>query len=295
MTNQTRTTFSAKKAAAEHQKRVLATAADGEDEKHILASRYKTKMCKNYIAKGECPYEVRCMFAHGERELRSSEENIRDGLVTEEAIKSFQRQQNQAKRRATYAAAHGAEARAAATAVSAPQQMYVDGEESEEVYYHNHNHNQQQQQHEDVSTPHFIPRAQSIQHPTGFYTHNPYAFNIIPTQAREFAAYEETPEETYWYEEPVPTMAAVVEDYYFPSSDMMAPLVPNSVAQRQQQQQQYNSANKMHESVTAGSFSEEAAYCQSGSTDYSAYAPKAHCTAAEMPNYSDEVPMVLEP
>ncbi|CAD2214581.1 Zinc finger protein CTH1 [Angomonas deanei] len=61
------------------------------EEKHILADRYKTKMCKNYLETGSCPYEVRCMFAHGEEELRTAEQNLADGLDTEEAIKAFQR------------------------------------------------------------------------------------------------------------------------------------------------------------------------------------------------------------
>lgn len=60
-------------------------------ERHVLAERYKTKMCRNYLQHGECPYEVRCMFAHGDHEMRTCEMNIRDGLTTEEAIKSFQR------------------------------------------------------------------------------------------------------------------------------------------------------------------------------------------------------------
>lgn len=63
-------------------------------ERHVLAERYRTKMCRNYLTTGECPYEVRCMFAHGEHELRTTEMNVRDGLITEEAIKSFQRALN---------------------------------------------------------------------------------------------------------------------------------------------------------------------------------------------------------
>ncbi|EKF32274.1 hypothetical protein MOQ_003879 [Trypanosoma cruzi marinkellei] len=58
----------------------------------ILAERYKTKFCRNYVLTGICPYQRRCMFAHGEYELRTPEMNIRDGLVTEEAIRLFRRQ-----------------------------------------------------------------------------------------------------------------------------------------------------------------------------------------------------------
>jgi hypothetical protein len=282
MTGQSNATFSSKKGSAERQKRTSATTADGEEDKHILASRYKTKMCKNFVAKGECPYEVRCMFAHGEKELRTSEDNIRDGLVTEEAIKAFQRQQNQAKRRATYAAAREAEARTSAATMSIQPEMYLDAEEPhhEELYL----------PHQDaaLNAPSFIPHTQSLQHVAGYYVHNPYAFDIIPAEAREFAVYEEVPEEAaYWYEEPVE------QDYYFPSSDMMVPLVPSSAVQTQQQYS--TAANKMYDSVNADSLSEEAPCSASDSSDYATYAPAVHCTAAEMPSFSDEVPMVLEP
>eukprot|EP00388_Colpodella_angusta_P010688 GDKJ01027734.1.p1 GENE.GDKJ01027734.1~~GDKJ01027734.1.p1 ORF type:complete len:301 (+),score=35.05 GDKJ01027734.1:113-904(+) len=72
------------------------TAASGihiplQDERHILAERFKTKVCRNFITQGFCPYESRCMFAHGDAEMRTAEMNIRDGLFTEEAIKAFKR------------------------------------------------------------------------------------------------------------------------------------------------------------------------------------------------------------
>jgi len=60
-------------------------------ERHVLAERFKYKMCRNYVTTGACPYEIRCMFAHGEHDLRTMEMNLRDGLITEEAIKAYQR------------------------------------------------------------------------------------------------------------------------------------------------------------------------------------------------------------
>lgn len=76
-----------------------ATSAQGSNpERHVLAERYKTKMCRNYVQTGECPYEVRCMFAHGDHELRTCEMNIRDGLISEESIKAFQRVLNMRNR-----------------------------------------------------------------------------------------------------------------------------------------------------------------------------------------------------
>ncbi|CBH10980.1 hypothetical protein, conserved [Trypanosoma brucei gambiense DAL972] len=62
-----------------------------EGQKNVLAERYKTKLCKNFVQYGTCPYDIRCMFAHGEEELRTAEMNIMDGLVTKDAITSFQK------------------------------------------------------------------------------------------------------------------------------------------------------------------------------------------------------------
>jgi hypothetical protein len=77
-----------------HYQSSFAAAEAQQAERHVLAERYRTKMCRNYATTGACPYEVRCMFAHGEHELRTTEQNVRDGLITEEAIKAFQRALN---------------------------------------------------------------------------------------------------------------------------------------------------------------------------------------------------------
>lgn len=71
------------------------SAAAGTNPGHkVLAERYKTKLCKNFVDKGMCPYESRCMFAHGDDEMRTAEMNIRDGLVTEDAIRHYKRMQS---------------------------------------------------------------------------------------------------------------------------------------------------------------------------------------------------------
>jgi hypothetical protein len=69
----------------------LQPVAAANPDRHVMAERYKTKACRNYVANGFCPYETRCMFAHGDHELRTPEMNLRDGLITEEAIKTYQR------------------------------------------------------------------------------------------------------------------------------------------------------------------------------------------------------------
>jgi hypothetical protein len=56
----------------------------------ILAERFKTRSCENFKRHGECSFAHRCMFAHGEEDLRTTEMNLRDGLTTEKAIKTFQ-------------------------------------------------------------------------------------------------------------------------------------------------------------------------------------------------------------
>ncbi|KAG8338890.1 putative Zinc finger C x8 C x5 C x3 H type (and similar) [Trypanosoma vivax] len=59
--------------------------------KTLLAERYKTKLCKNFMELSFCPYGFICMFAHGEEELRTPKMNVEDGLSTEESIRVFQR------------------------------------------------------------------------------------------------------------------------------------------------------------------------------------------------------------
>jgi hypothetical protein len=57
----------------------------------VLAERFRTKLCRNFTESGSCPYESRCMFAHGDHQLRTTELNLQDGLTSEEAIRQFKR------------------------------------------------------------------------------------------------------------------------------------------------------------------------------------------------------------
>jgi len=50
-------------------KREVQNEEDGDAEKWIDAMR-KTTLCKNWAASGTCRYGKKCLFAHGERELR---------------------------------------------------------------------------------------------------------------------------------------------------------------------------------------------------------------------------------
>ena len=70
----------------------------------ILAQRFRTKLCNKFATTGSCPYVHRCMFAHGEAELRTAGQNVADGLVSEEAIRAFKREQYEARLRAEAAA-----------------------------------------------------------------------------------------------------------------------------------------------------------------------------------------------
>jgi hypothetical protein len=60
-----------------------------DPHRSILAERFKTRSCENFKRHGECTFTHRCMFAHGEEDLRTTEMNIRSGLTTEKAIKTF--------------------------------------------------------------------------------------------------------------------------------------------------------------------------------------------------------------
>lgn len=63
------------------------------NEKPVQPDRFKTRLCDKFILTwGNCPYGTRCMFAHGEEELRTAEENLSCGLVTKGAIRLFQLQ-----------------------------------------------------------------------------------------------------------------------------------------------------------------------------------------------------------
>jgi hypothetical protein len=55
------------------------------------ANRFKTKLCRQVLRHGACPYESRCMFAHNPEELRTADMNRRDGLISEDAIRAFRR------------------------------------------------------------------------------------------------------------------------------------------------------------------------------------------------------------
>jgi hypothetical protein len=81
-----------------------AARANCGEHKPLLAERFKTKMCRSYERTGSCPYVHRCMFAHGDHELRTPEMNLVDGLVTEEAIKEFKRVNYEARCFAEYMA-----------------------------------------------------------------------------------------------------------------------------------------------------------------------------------------------
>lgn len=55
-----------------------------------VANHYKTRMCESFTANGYCRYEAFCRFAHGKADLQSYANNVRVGLVTEEAVRLHQ-------------------------------------------------------------------------------------------------------------------------------------------------------------------------------------------------------------
>jgi hypothetical protein len=72
------------------------------DSGGILVDRFRTRLCRNHHpapAGKQCPYRSRCMFAHGDDELRTPAMNFRDGLFTEAAIRAFQEVESARRRR----------------------------------------------------------------------------------------------------------------------------------------------------------------------------------------------------
>ncbi len=61
----------------------------------VIAERFRTKLCRNYLLDPDapCPYEDRCMFAHGGHELRTAAQNMLDGLTSENTIRLFKQKQ----------------------------------------------------------------------------------------------------------------------------------------------------------------------------------------------------------
>jgi hypothetical protein len=108
-------------------------AAASNEKSTIIAERFKTRLCKTYRKTGECAYFVRCMFAHGKEDLRTTERNVADGLVTESAVKNWQRakaraEEKASKRRATVPKESSAAPRAATPlpVPSAPEPTAAD-------------------------------------------------------------------------------------------------------------------------------------------------------------------------
>jgi hypothetical protein len=51
---------------------------------------FKTRLCNNFLETGTCRYAARCRFAHGPSDMRSQDDNFRDGLTSEQALATFQ-------------------------------------------------------------------------------------------------------------------------------------------------------------------------------------------------------------
>ena len=66
---------------------------DEGDDPGRFARHFKTQLCNNFYALGLCKYNKKCLFAHGEGDVRSVAQNVADGLVTDKSIRKFQRHQ----------------------------------------------------------------------------------------------------------------------------------------------------------------------------------------------------------
>ena len=56
----------------------------------IDATRFKTKLCRHFAESGVCPFQSRCVFSHGQAELRTSDENRTSGIVSEQSLRDHQ-------------------------------------------------------------------------------------------------------------------------------------------------------------------------------------------------------------
>ena len=66
-----------------------------EEEKHDpgrFAKHFKTQLCHNFCAHGVCKYNQKCLFAHGDDDVRSVPQNVAEGLVSDKSIRTYQRQ-----------------------------------------------------------------------------------------------------------------------------------------------------------------------------------------------------------
>jgi hypothetical protein len=90
--------------------RALAESAREECREELIHNRFRTRVCRNFSARGACPYGQRCMFAHGPQELRSVDQNLEEGLTSDEAVRAYLR---------TGAITTGSSSTSTATAVAA--------------------------------------------------------------------------------------------------------------------------------------------------------------------------------
>ena len=77
-------------ASQQHGCAVAEQQANG-NSRRVFGRRFRTELCKSYVATGTCKYHNRCMYAHGDALLRTEEQNLADGLVSESAIRAWAR------------------------------------------------------------------------------------------------------------------------------------------------------------------------------------------------------------
>lgn len=70
------------------------------ERQRLFALRFRTEQCRTFVESGECRYRDRCMFAHGENELRTQTMNEADDLTSDKAVRVWIRD----RRREAYTA-----------------------------------------------------------------------------------------------------------------------------------------------------------------------------------------------
>jgi hypothetical protein len=79
--------FAAREGASDN----VANEEDRPSNAGLIVERFKTQLCRSYMDGASCAYGYRCMFAHGERELRTVDQNVADHVVDQEAIRDYRR------------------------------------------------------------------------------------------------------------------------------------------------------------------------------------------------------------
>jgi len=134
------------------------------ERQRLFALRFRTEYCRTFMCTGECRYRDKCMFAHGDSEMRTEAQNEADELVSDKAVRIWIRD----KRRAAYAAAQAAKAVAAMeeSKDSLPTNQHHDDSTSDDSADQDHHHHSRGSDDrsstaDDATVVHHVPHSEA--------------------------------------------------------------------------------------------------------------------------------------